>query len=233
MAKKTVIEIDEFSACKIIVHGEDGAKKNKSITYKKLLSMLNSASEESKKEDNELEFIVSDILPGDEIISTVQVKEVLASASKWYVLLREGKPVDVMYYNKEFMNVAMPRTLYAVKVCNNKCVNLKIACVKNGFIDTDTKLYRYPYSNVFDTKSICLGNNRINDFDIEVLSNIAMVPEMFLAMTNNNDGYYGSNLSDFNYEELLELMSNAKFDNEILRVSYNTPTYKSFIDSLK
>lgn len=234
MINKTTIEIAEYSACKVTMHGSDGTKINKSITYDKLLSMLNSATSDAYDEECECgEVILSDILPGDELISTIQVKEILASNSKWYILLRESSPVDIKYYNKTYKKVAMPRTLYALKISNNKCVSMRICCIKDRFISPTSTIYMYPYSNVFDTRSVCLGGNRINDFDIETLSNIVMIPEMFLSMANNNDGYTGSNNSGFNYKDLLELMSNSKFDNSILVRSNHTPTYKSFIDSLK
>lgn len=227
------IEITESNGCKVIKTNRDGTKTNKEVTYGKLIAMLNAASYDEYTREEAEECILSDILPGDSIISTVQVKELPKSNSKWYIMLREGAPVDIDLKGKIFKNVAMPRTLFAIKVCNNKCASLRIGCIKDRFIKEDTPMYRYPYSNVFDTRNVCLGGNRINDFDLGTLSNLVMVPEMFLAMTNNHDGYNEANLSGFLYEDLLELLSGAKFDEEILRPSSNTATYQEFVNQLK
>lgn len=233
MAEKTVIEIDKDNYCKITITDESGVKRNKNVTYDILLSLMNAATSEEEFDNTGCNVILSDILPGDDMISTIQVKEILSSKSKWYVLLRERKPADTKLGKVTYKNVAMPRTLYAIKVCNNKCVSLRIGCIKNGPILMDSPIYKYPYSNVFDTRSVCLGGNSINDFLLSDLSNIVMIPEMFLAMVSNKDGYNGSNNSGLEYGELLELMSNAKFDDKILVESFNTPTYKDFIDKLR
>lgn len=233
MAEKTIIELGEDNYCKVIVENDNGTKSIKNVSFDVLLSLFNSSTSEDRFDNTSANVITSDILPGDHMISTIQVKEILSSKSKWYVLLREQIPANIKLGKKVYKNVAMPRTLYAIKVCNNKCVSLRICCVKNGPITLDTSIFRYPYSNVFDTRSVCLGGNSISDFELNDLSNIIMIPEMFLAMTNNNDGYSGSNSSDFKYDELLELMENSKFDNKILVESYTTPTYRSFLDKLR
>lgn len=237
---KTCIEITEDRLCKITTENDLGIKINKYVDFQTVMQLLIAASEENENL-NTSPSIVSDILPGDSLISTIQVKEMPSSNSKWYVLLREQKPVNIKlttYVSKEksektFKNVAMPKTLYAIKVCNNKCVSLRIGCVKNGSINNSTTIYKYPYSNVFDTNSVCLGANMLNDFLIADLSNIVMIPEMFLSMPNNNDGYSGSNSSGLKYDELLECFENSTFDEDILVESYNTPTYKDFINKLK
>lgn len=233
MNARTIIEINEFNACKVTIEKNNGTKAIKRISYEKMLKLLNAASSDAEIDTNmNLESILTDILPGDEIISTVQIKEIPSQGSKWYILLREAVPVDMKHLKDSFKKVAMPRTLFAIKVANDKCAQIRICCVKDRFISPDSTIYRYPYSNVFDTRSVCLGNNRLNDFNIGVLTNIAMIPEMFLAMTNNDHGYYGSNSSGYGHKDLLELMSNAEFDNSILVESCNTPTYQSFVNSL-
>lgn len=233
MGSNTIIEITEDNLCKITTKNERGIKINKYVTFNTMLNLLNASLSEEHYDDDKSNVILSDILPGDSMISTIQVKEILSSNSKWYVLLREKVPANINLKGKIFKNVAMPRTLYAIKVCNNKCVSFRIACVKEGQIKNKTTIYRYPYSNVFDTRSVCLGSNSISDFTLNDLSNIVMIPEMFLAMINNNDGYAGSNSSGLRYEELLEVMENSKFDEDILVESYNTVTYEEFIKNLR
>lgn len=233
MPSKTTIEICENNFCKIIVTKDNGVKINKYVSFNTMMELLNASMEKEEYNMIDSNVILSDILPGDSIISTIQVKEITSSNSKWYVLLREKKPTNMKLKDKIYKNVAMPKTLYAIKVCNDKCVSLRIACVKDGVINEKTTIYRYPYSNVFDTRSVCLGGNMLNDFLLNGLNNIVMIPEMFLAMTNNNDGYAGSNSSGYEYSDLLELMENAKFDENILVKSCNTPTYKDFIGKLR
>ena len=231
---RTIIEITENNACKITIENSDGLKSIKYLSFTNTLNLLNASMRESA-EDNDLtigEIKLSTIFPGDNIISTIQIKELVNSNATWYILLREGVSANFKYKNKVYNNVAMPKTLFAIKVFNDRCCNIKIAAVKTNRITNDTTIYRYPFSNVFDTRNVCLGSNTFSDFDLNGIQNLSMIPEMFLAMTNNNDGYGGSNKSDFEYEELLELLSESTFDNNILRESYTSKTYNDFIKSL-
>jgi hypothetical protein len=232
---KIFIEIDDNNFCKLTTEKSGGARVNKYLPFEDIVSLLNASFEDVEVEQEE--YTLTDILPGDSLISTIQVKEIPKYNAKWYVLLRGDKPVTMTYrsgaYNKTYKNVAMPKTLFAIKVSNCKCVNLRICVVKDNFINEKTIIYRYPYSNVFDTSKVCLGNNRINDFLLNDLSNIMLIPEMFFAMINNNDGYRDSNHSGMEYTDLLECLEEAEFDNDILKQSYNTPTYEDFIKSLK
>lgn len=231
---RTIIEITEDNACKITIENSDGLKSIKYLSFTNTLNLLNASMRESA-EDNDLtvgEIKLSTIFPGDNIISTIQTKELVNSNATWYILLREGVSANFKYKNKVYNNVAMPKTLFAIKVFNDRCCNIKIAAVKTNRITNNTTIYRYPFSNVFDTRNVCLGSNTFSDFDLNGIQNLPMIPEMFLAMTNNNDGYAGSNTSNFQYEELLELLSESTFDNNILRESYTSKTYNDFIKSL-
>lgn len=229
---KINIEINENNVCKVI-YDNDGIKISKKIAYGTLIDLLNASTSEFREHINKEDIIYSEILPGDKLISTVQIKNIPKIKSVWYVLLREGQNVDMRYNNNVYRKVAMPKTIFAIKVCNNRCASLRICCIKDNFINNETIIYKYPYSNVFDTRSVCLGGNMINNYDLGNITNISMIPEMFLAMDNNNDGYSNSNNSGFIYEELLNLLEGSSFDNDILSKSHNTPTYRDFIDSLQ
>ena len=231
---RTIIEITEDNACKITIENSDGLKSIKYLSFTNTLNLLNASMRESA-EDTDLtvgDIKLSTIFPGDNIISTIQTKELVNSNATWYILLREGVSANFKYKDKVYNNVAMPKTLFAIKVFNDRCCNIKIAAVKTNRITNNTTIYRYPFSNVFDTRNVCLGSNTFSDFDLNGIQNLPMIPEMFLAMTNNNDGYAGSNTSNFQYEELLELLSESTFDNNILRESYTSKTYNDFIKSL-
>ena len=231
---RTIIEITEDNACKITIENSDGLKSIKYLSFTNTLNLLNASMRESA-EDTDLtvgDIKLSTIFPGDNILSTIQTKELVNSNATWYILLREGVSANFKYKDKVYNNVAMPKTLFAIKVFNDRCCNIKIAAVKTNRITNNTTIYRYPFSNVFDTRNVCLGSNTFSDFDLNGIQNLPMIPEMFLAMTNNNDGYAGSNTSNFQYEELLELLSESTFDNNILRESYTSKTYNDFIKSL-
>lgn len=232
---RTIIEITEDNACKITIENSDGLKSIKYLSFTNTLNLLNASIRESSEDNDAVlgDVNLSAIFPGDNIISTIQIKESVSSGATWYILLREGVSANFKYQNKVYKNVAMPKTLFAIKVFNDRCCNIKIAAVKTNRITNNTTIYRYPFSNVFDTRNVCLGSNTFSDFDLNGIQNLPMIPEMFLAMTNNNDGYAGSNTSNFQYEELLEVLSESTFDNNILRESYTSKTYNDFIKSLK
>lgn len=230
------INIDETDLCKITTEDEFGIKKNRYIEYSELINLLVAAQTEQKKEDINKTAILSDILPGDSFISCVQVKELPTINSKWYILLRQQKKTDfklgIGNNEKLFKDVNMPKMIFAVKVCNDKAVSLKITCIKNNeiFIKENTKLYAYPFSNVYGGGNVCLGGNSISDFYLEDLSNIVLIPEMFLAMNNSSHAY--SHKSNMNYEELLIWLQTNEFNDDLFRES-SFKSYNDFIKSLE
>lgn len=230
---KLVIEIENNNLCKAITIDEHNIKTNRYIEYSRLIELLIAAQKEVEK-DSSTNYELSDILPGDNIISTIQVKNLPGINSKWYILLREKTYHDMelrlrgKVYN--FKNVGLPRILFAIKVCNNKCVNFKIFCVKekDAFITNETKLYKYPFSNVFHDGSVCLGNNSISSFQLKSINNIILIPEMFLSMPNSDHAY--SNKKPYN--EFLEELQDKKFDDNLLECYSPNRNYIGFINNL-
>ena len=196
----TIIEITDQCYCKVISENDKGIKTNKHISISTLLKLLQSATTEKDIECENSSITYSEILPGDSLISTIQIKEMVDQNAKWYMLLRDNKPATFKFQDRNYKNVGMPKLLFAIKVFNNKCVNIRIAAVKTDKITEDTKIYKYPFSNVSDTRNVCLGNNTLSDFDLKSISNISMIPEIFLSMPNNKDMYSGSNNSQLQYE---------------------------------
>lgn len=226
---KILIEINKDNLCKIALT-KDGLKENKYMNFKDVLNLLKNASYGVATDSGDNE--ISEIYPYNDIIKTIQVKKIGANGAKWYVMLRSEAPQDMILGDKKYKNIGMPKTLFAVKVFQGKVAKVIIGCVKDEYINQDTIIYKYPFSNVFDTESVCWGGNMIGDFDVPTPGALIYLPEMFFAMPNNKDGYYSNNNSGKEYHELLKELLNEKFNNDYLKESFNTKTYDEFMAKL-
>ena len=212
---KINITIEENNLCKMIMEDSNGRKRNTYVDFDELINMLQASTENTKFEE-EREGIISDILPGDNVISTIAIKEIPSTNSCWYLLARERLSHDMVYGSKTYKEVGMPKLLFAIKVNNNRCVRIGISAIVDNHINGNSKLYHYPFSNVFGITSVCLGGNSISNFDLVDSTSLIYIPEMFLAMPNNNHGYREMYAGGKRYLDILEELQGNKFDDSVL-----------------
>ncbi len=184
----------------------------------------------------------SPILPSFDI-RTIFHRE-YSTGAHHILLVREPAPADFTLHSYNSSNtkqkvitykkVGMPRLIFAIKIFENMIQSVKVCAVKAVNITEDTPLFNYPFSNVdgvnkYGSGSICFGSNKISTMNVKNLSSLHSVPNMFLSMPNNHDKY-GHNLTDYRYEDLLELLEGQPFDNEILQPG--DVTLKEWIEKL-
>lgn len=116
---------------------------------------------------------------------------------------------DVKFHDVKYEKVGHPRMLFAFRVADNKIRSLKIACVKDKIINEETKLYLYPYSNVFADHGVCWTYSQ---YDIDSLEKLQHIPYIFLN-TPNNSHVNGRT------RELFEANCEKEFNNEDLQTS--------------
>lgn len=125
--------------------------------------------------------------------------------------------------------VEYPRLLFALTVENGKYVDkICFALHENDELNENTKMYRFPFSNVSSEGRICVGSARFekvhNFLDVEEFV------ESFFQSTYNGD-YYDTGFTKA-YKQFVDLLENVKqrFPDEILvETEYN---YKDVLDIL-
>lgn len=153
----------------------------------------------------------------------------LTSNSYIIVLKREKGNIDMIYSNRVFKQVGIPTLLFAFKLYKNTLNEGYVVAIKDTkFITLDTKLYCYPFSNVYEySHKICWGSNKLPTFD--EVSYTQNIPDMFLSMPNSNHGY-GKNLSGLEYRPLLEALEEKEFNEDWLLET--NQTYEEWINMI-
>ena len=116
---------------------------------------------------------------------------------------------DFSYYETEYRDFPIPRLVFCFKYLRNehKVAEVSLCVVKDERLTPDTPTYRYPFSNVHDNLSVCLGNNALPVYkDPARLHTLAAY---ILRMPNNDDLYSErNNQLHAGFRDLLEQMKN-------------------------
>lgn len=228
--KSISFTIDDSGLVDVFMEDDGLVLTKKTVSYTTMLDMLKSCTDTTKKQMGVSD--LSPIFPGDSIISTIQIKDFPTADTKWYILLREPKPVDFEFFGTTYKNVGVPKTLFAIKVSGGHVMSFRVVAVKDMFVSSKTPIYAYPFSNVSTSGTVCTGDNfkAINqEVDDTNTYNLLSIPEMFFAMPNSEHSY-GHNTSGLYYRDLLEKLVDQPFNNDWLQD--DSMTYDHFIKSL-
>ncbi|CCF16728.1 hypothetical protein BLGI_4697 [Brevibacillus laterosporus GI-9] len=117
---------------------------------------------------------------------------------------------NVTYYDSVIKSVGHPKMIFVFRIKDEFIESCSIYAVKDSIIRERTRLYRYPFTNVFENHKACWPELRHHK--IKKLFQLSTLPHVFLTSPSNNHGYQGSNVrdkfaslseSDFNDEELV------------------------------
>lgn len=226
MEKITVEFLDNSKSVNIIAY--EGLRKTEKIIAINdfLISILEATS------NTELNSFLSPLHSIRKGIELIQSKN-FSSNSSIYVLFREKGYAPMPHYNRMYENVGVPNLIFAVKVINNRLSKLYVVATKDKIITNDTKIYRYPFTNVAGNSAlVCTGSNTfepgIEDNDFKLLFD---VPNKFFSMPNNQ-GYAECRNSKYPHiEEVFKMLNNNEFDEELL-VRSPFLNYRDFIQKL-
>lgn len=146
-------------------------------------------------------------------------------------LLHEKRYADITYYETEYLNFPLPKLVFKFNVTlGGRVSNCKIGIVADERLTPNTKMYRYPFSNV-DGFSLCTGNNQLPK--CESLYTLASLPYYILKMPNNNDLFNcKNNKENLEYRALLESLKGKEpsfyYENVLIE---NGKTLLDFIKS--
>lgn len=128
------------------------------------------------------------------------------------------------YYKTVFPAIPFPTLLFRFTVTEERLTDAQVGVNTNTLLRDKSIVYHYPYSNVYPDGKICFGSNVLPK--IKKLTDLSMVPELFLSGIQNDDLYATANDSGMVLRELLELLDGANFDYSILKPMC---TYEGFI----
>lgn len=146
------IEICEDGTNLVNIFSEDdGIKKEKIITLEDFIESLMSA-----KNKNVFKPIESPIYKEEYGSKLIQCKTI-GKNSSIYILLKEKARMPFQLFKRVYDNVGYPNMLFAIKVVNDKVSSLCLVCTKTTQMTNDTKLYKYPFTNVSGNEgNVCL-----------------------------------------------------------------------------
>jgi hypothetical protein len=192
---ETVIRISEDG--KITVEkNENGVMSHKAISPDSLLDCIKTSIQRSG--------ISSGLLPKDCLSYTEY-----DSGDKDICILFPRDKADITFLNTEYKDFPLPRLVFGFNI--NK--GGRIGTCRMGIIGMDelikpeTRMYKYPFSNVSSNGVICIGNNPLPK--CTSLHTLASLPYLILAIPNNLHNFQTSdNKLNLEMRALLELLIN-------------------------
>lgn len=143
-----------------------------------------------------------------------------------YIIAIEVEPQqrDVMFYQTTFENVGHPRLIFVFEVNESRTAKANLFAVKDPVIKATTKLYRYPFANVYSNGSCCWPE--LSSVSIEDPVQLSNLVHLFFNSPHNNHLFNGENL-----RELFSKLSGKDFDFAMLK-PFGT-TFGSYLSLMK
>lgn len=123
-----------------------------------------------------------------------------------YVVIDVGRfRIDLTYEKTTYENFPIPRLLFGFTIDNNFRINkVRVAVADMGTLRDDTKLYKYPFSNVSGF-NMCIGSNSMPK--IKLLRQLNGIPNFIFSMPDNNDHYSPDRTKlNMEYRTMLEFL---------------------------
>lgn len=126
---------------------------------------------------------------------------------------------QIVTYEKTKYDICMPSLVFSFKVQEERLAETKVFTIKDDIPKEKSRLYRYPFGNVFDSGSVCWGNNCIPR--IKDLKGLEMIMTLFIQSPCNDDLYNSEKCIGVKELPLRQLLQNLKdknvFPEEYLR----------------
>jgi hypothetical protein len=126
-----------------------------------------------------------------------------------FVIEVDKKQFDVMYHKTPFSNVGHPKLLFEFQVRLKTVVKCRVYAVKDAIVKPSSQLYRYPFSNIFDSFDACWPDLR--SMPIKDLHQLSSLPYLFINSPSNDHAFRGSNL-----RELFATLEGVDFNDDLL-----------------
>ena len=198
-----------------------GVRRVKNISLEDLIKSMTGSRVESK-------VIVSGFLP--ENCLSVKISDALKSIVLW----RRPQQCDYTYFKTLFEGFPLPCMVFGFDIDpEGKVEGYRMAMVETGVPKPTTKLYEYPFSNVYKHTGICVG--AANELPVyKNFHSLASLPNHILSLPNNDHNFSREyNRLHLGYRELLEHLQDkdaAYYYDKILVPRGDGKTLQDFID---
>lgn len=143
-----------------------------------------------------------------------------ASGTKVVVLERDRARRDVTFHNTPYNQVGHPKLLFAFLVKHDEIKACQIVAIKDVTIKPNSRLFRYPFSNVYSDNRACWPE--LASIKIKNLYELQNLPDLFFNSPANNHLFQGENLREWFFT-----LQNKDFDDSKL-VPLNTTVEKFY-----
>ncbi|MGF7033509.1 hypothetical protein J2T17_004457 [Paenibacillus mucilaginosus] len=133
-----------------------------------------------------------------------------SDGSRIMVMEREAAKRNVIYHKTEYKQVGHPGMLFAFKIRGERIIGCRIVAVKDTYVKPTTKLYAYPFSNVYGDASACWPD--LKSIPVTDLFQLQHLPELFFNSPANDHLFGGANL-----REWFMKLQNQDFDDTELK----------------
>jgi len=118
-------------------------------------------------------------------------------------LLFPERYCDFTYHKTTYPHFPLPRLVFRFSLVRGQRVQkVEVGIVAEGRVTPESKMYRYPFSNVRGYR-MCTGGNTLPSYDS--LHGIFTLPYLILSMPNNDDYYSAdNNQKGLEFRDLLE-----------------------------
>ena len=136
-------------------------------------------------------------------LNTLAVRQTKESVSVvvWYPRLR----ADLSLYKTPYPDFPIPRLVFGFSVgaADGAVSACRIGVIADETPTPDTIMYRYPFSNVDSSGSLCIGTNTLPQY--KELRKAAGLPALLLSIPNNFDRFDPSdNQLGLEYRDLMQ-----------------------------
>ena len=147
----------------------------------------------------EATFIETGFLPQNCL--SVKIRDTKKEVIIWHSALY----ADVSYYNTVYEHFPLPRMVFAFGIDpKGKTSTHRLAVIADEKPSPITKVYEYPFSNVYSHTGICIGAANTMPTYSELRS-LATLPNYILSIPNNDHNYsVTNNKLKLGYRELLD-----------------------------
>lgn len=128
----------------------------------------------------------------------------IATGARKLTLWNPELRADISYGGAEYRDFPIPRLVFGVRLLDTgRVADCTLGVIADGPVTTDTKMYYYPFSNVFNGFQVCMGNNVLPKYkNLAALKNF---PRYLLGVPDNDDYFNtGYNQMHLGHKELLE-----------------------------
>ena len=181
-----------------VAETKDGVTRVKGVSSESVIRCFEQSISESKCVD-------SGFLPENCLAVSI------AARSKRFVLSHPSLRADIVYHDTMYERFPLPRLVFGFEVASGgRIARCEVAVVADEKPTPETKLFEWPFSNVYPNGSVCTGaaNTLPAHKNARTLSSLS---HFVLSLPNNDHNFSrANNRPKLGYRELLDLMKDKE-----------------------